>query len=139
MLPLLLRPSSSVAWFGSTVVRLGAPLGWENVKEGPGGGCLPLWLGFSKTRGPARPGSTTAKVTFQNEITGEYLFYNLSYEMQPPEVQGTIHREGPVRQYVSSTISITNPLETEVKLESRCSPRLQLPGSRTGASCRTRT
>ena len=27
-----------------------------------------------------KPGSTTAKVTFQNEITGEYLFYNLSYE-----------------------------------------------------------
>ena len=47
--------------------------------------------------------------------------------MQPPEVQGTIHREGPVRQYVSSTITITNPLETEVKLESRCSPRLQPP------------
>ena len=75
-----------------------------------------------------KPGSTTAKVTFQNEITGEYLFYNLSYEMQPPEVQGTIHLEGPVRQYVSSTISITNPLETEVKLESRCdNPQVILP------------
>lgn len=48
--------------------------------------------------------------------------------MQPPEVQGTIHREGPVRQYVSSTITITNPLETEVKLESRCdNPQVILP------------
>lgn len=75
-----------------------------------------------------KPGSTTAKVTFQNEITGEYLFYNLSYEMQPPEVQGTIHLEGPVRQYVTSTISITNPLETEVKLESWCdNPQVILP------------
>ncbi|KAL0040642.1 hypothetical protein WJX79_000331 [Trebouxia sp. C0005] len=42
-------------------------------------------------------GQTTGSITFQNQTTGEYIFYNLAFTAGPAGLQGMLRLEGPVR------------------------------------------
>lgn len=65
-------------------------------------------------------GQATASVTFQNESSGEYIFYNLNLSVGAPGLQGTLLLDGPVRTCVSRSIKIANPLLTEVTMAVTC-------------------
>ena len=71
----------------------------------------------------ATEGQTTGTVTFQNQITGEYIFYNLSFSAGPASLQGTVQLEGAVRSQVTQSIMISNPLQTEVVMSVGCSSK----------------
>ena len=68
-------------------------------------------------------GQTTGTVTFQNQATGEYIFYNLAFTASPAGLQGTLRLEGPVRSPVSQTVAISNPLQSEVVMAVACSSK----------------
>ena len=68
-------------------------------------------------------GQTTGTVTFQNQTTGEYIFYNLAFTAGPAGLQGTVRLEGPVRSRVTQTIAISNPLQSEVVMAVACSSK----------------
>lgn len=77
-------------------------------------------------------GQTTATVTFQNQSSGEYIFYNLAFTAGPARLQGTIRLEGPVRSRVTHLLSITNPLPSEAVMAVVCSSKqVSLPNSLT--------
>ena len=77
-------------------------------------------------------GQTTGTVTFQNQATGEYMFYNLTFTAGPAGLQGTLRLEGPVRSRVVQAVSISNPLHSEVVMAVTCpSKQLSLPTSLT--------
>lgn len=59
---------------------------------------------------PALEGKATVPLTLTNEQTGEYLTYSLELEASAPGTTGTIALESVVRQSISHTISIPNPL-----------------------------
>lgn len=61
-----------------------------------------------------KEGTFTAKVTFKNDQTGEYLFYNISFKATPPGVIETIDLTTPVRKSVPHRVSVVNPLPTQV-------------------------
>lgn len=71
-------------------------------------------------------GQTTGTVTFQNQASGEYIFYNLVFTAGPAKPQGTIRLEGPVRSRVSHLLPISNPLSTEVVMAVVCSSKYVL-------------
>ena len=54
------------------------------------------------------------QVTFKNDQTGEYLFYNVSFKAIPPGVISTIDLTTPVRKSVPHRVSVVNPLPTQV-------------------------
>jgi len=56
-----------------------------------------------------REGSSSAKVTFVNKVTEEYLFYIVRAKVDTPECQGEIQLRAVVRQTASATIAIENP------------------------------
>jgi len=62
-------------------------------------------------------GKTTARVTFTNERTGEFIFYTLEFNATPPEVLETTAMETVVRQPVTHSFVIDNPLSTPVTLQ----------------------
>ena len=75
-------------------------------------------------------GQTTGSITFQNQTTGEYIFYNLAFTAGPAGLQGTLQLEGPVRSRVSQTLTISNPLKTEVVMAVTCSSKqVMVPSS----------
>lgn len=75
-------------------------------------------------------GQTTGSITFQNQATGEYIFYNLAFTAGPAGLQGTLQLEGPVRSPVSQTVTISNPLQTEVVMAVACSSKqVMVPSS----------
>ncbi|KAA6425822.1 MAG: hypothetical protein FRX49_04197, partial [Trebouxia sp. A1-2] len=75
-------------------------------------------------------GQTTGSITFQNQTTGEYIFYNLAFTAGPAGLQGMLRLEGPVRSRVSQTLSISNPLQTEVVMAVACSSKqVMVPSS----------
>ena len=55
-------------------------------------------------------------VKFLNESTNEYLYYNVTFTSLPPEDISEINLQGPVRQLVSESIVIENPLDMTVTL-----------------------
>ena len=63
-----------------------------------------------------KEGETKAKVTFKNPNTGEYLYYNVIAEAGPPDVQGMLVLECPVRQKTTDKVIVTNPLDKDVTL-----------------------
>ena len=80
----------------------------------------------------ATEGQTTGTVTFQNQITGEYIFYNLAFTAGPAGLQGTVQLEGAVRSRVAQSIVISNPLQAEVVMAVACSSRqVTVPSSLT--------
>ena len=68
-------------------------------------------------------GQTTGTVTFQNQVTGEYIFYNLAFTAGAAGLQGTVRLEGPVRSRVTQNIVISNPLQTEEVMAVACSSK----------------
>ncbi|QDZ25387.1 hypothetical protein HOP50_17g79270 [Chloropicon primus] len=61
-----------------------------------------------------KEGGTKAKVTFTNPETKEFLFYDVEVTTGPPEDQGTLVLECPVRQKATDRIIISNPLDEDV-------------------------
>ncbi|XP_072551301.1 hydrocephalus-inducing protein homolog [Salminus brasiliensis] len=81
-----------------------------------------------------KEGQYNAKVTFKNEVTGEYLFYNLSFKATPPGVISTIEMVAAVRQTTSACVEVDNPLPTNLVFSVECrsvdiSVQSQLPVS----------
>ena len=67
-----------------------------------------------------KEGGSDLRVTFTNETTKEYVFYDLKYKVTAPEVIGTIPLETLVRSPISATIAIENPLDETVTIRSTC-------------------
>ncbi|XP_049339422.1 hydrocephalus-inducing protein homolog isoform X2 [Astyanax mexicanus] len=67
-----------------------------------------------------KEGQYNAKVTFKNEVTGEYLFYNLSFKATPPGVMSTVEMVASVRQTTSACVEVENPLPTNVVFSVEC-------------------
>lgn len=59
-------------------------------------------------------------MTFKNEATGEYLFYNLNYKATPPGVISTIEMVTRVRQMASGSVEVENPLLMDLYFSSEC-------------------
>ncbi|KAI9203105.1 uncharacterized protein BJ171DRAFT_600257 [Polychytrium aggregatum] len=75
-----------------------------------------------------REGITNAKVTFKNEQTQEYLFYNLAFKSTPPGVIGVLELNSVVRQVNSKEITLNNPLNSPVTFTAACPhPEITLP------------
>mmetsp|Transcript_4036 Transcript_4036/g.9628 ORF Transcript_4036/g.9628 Transcript_4036/m.9628 type:complete len:4944 (+) Transcript_4036:104-14935(+) len=68
-------------------------------------------------------GKTQATVTFTNERNGEYLFYPLEITATAPQTLETVAMETTVRNAVSHTFLIDNPLSTAVALAATCDCR----------------
>lgn len=56
------------------------------------------------------------QVTFKNEETGEFLFYNITFKSTPPGIIRSIDLTSQVRKSVSDVITIPNPLSTPVTM-----------------------
>ena len=57
-----------------------------------------------------------SQITFRNEQTGEYLFYNVMFKATPPGTMATINLTTTVRKTVSETIKLFNPLPIPVTM-----------------------
>lgn len=68
-------------------------------------------------------GLTHARITFKNEATGEYTFYELKLTSSAPAPMGQLVMECPCFSKTSTTISITNPLATQVPLKFSCTSK----------------
>ncbi len=55
-------------------------------------------------------------MTFKNEQTGEYLFYNVNFKSTAPGIISTFHLTSQVRKSISEVISISNPLPSHVTI-----------------------
>ncbi|XP_021488188.2 hydrocephalus-inducing protein homolog [Meriones unguiculatus] len=67
-----------------------------------------------------REGLYTAKVIFRNEVTNEFLFYTVSFRVIPSGIIKTIQMTIPVRQSVSASIKLENPLPYSVTFSTEC-------------------
>ncbi|XP_037834213.1 hydrocephalus-inducing protein homolog [Kryptolebias marmoratus] len=87
-----------------------------------------------------KEGNYNTKVTFCNELTGEYLFYLINFKVKPPGVLSTISLESTVRQVTSGTVHMENPLTAAACFTSECKcgdisapPQLTVPGQSEGS------
>jgi adenylate kinase family enzyme len=55
---------------------------------------------------------SSLKLTFKNENSQEYLYYNFNYKNLPPGIMSTLEMSSPVRQLQVKEIPISNPLAT---------------------------
>lgn len=62
-------------------------------------------------------GLVHARITFKNEASGEYTFYEVKLTCTAPAPMGRLTLECPVRNQTSATVSITNPLTVPVTLK----------------------
>uniref|UniRef100_A0A8C8S7Z5 HYDIN n=1 Tax=Pelusios castaneus TaxID=367368 RepID=A0A8C8S7Z5_9SAUR len=75
-----------------------------------------------------KEGMFSAKVTFRNEVTQEYLFYLVTFKAIPSGPISTIEMVTPVRQSMSSSIKVENPLFFPVTFTTDCKvPDVNLP------------
>ncbi|KAM4554444.1 hydrocephalus-inducing protein homolog [Fundulus diaphanus] len=86
-----------------------------------------------------REGEYSTKVTFRNEVTGEYLFYLVNFKVRPPGILSTIELETPVRQVASAALHVENPLSTATSFTTECKcgdikapPQHTVPGQSKG-------
>ncbi|XP_013405663.1 hydrocephalus-inducing protein [Lingula anatina] len=86
-----------------------------------------------------KEGQSVIKVTFTNEQTGEYQYYELTYRATKPDVIATIELTTPVRQTVQHTIELKNPLTYSITFAASCDKpevlmpsQLVVPGETTG-------
>jgi hypothetical protein len=68
-------------------------------------------------------GLTHARITFKNEATGEYTFYELKLSSSAAAPMGQLVMECPCFSKTSTTISITNPLAAQVPLKFSCTSK----------------
>ncbi|KAL5467034.1 hypothetical protein EMCRGX_G031201 [Ephydatia muelleri] len=74
--------------------------------------------------------SISAKITFRNEQTGEYLFYIVQIKFVPSGVIGTIELKTQVRKSVSHMLTIDNPLPSPVTVTTAINvPDISLPAT----------
>lgn len=62
-------------------------------------------------------GLVRARITFNNEASGEYTFYEVKLTSTAPAPMGCLSLQCPVRNQTSATVSITNPLTVPVTLK----------------------
>ncbi|XP_048371298.1 hydrocephalus-inducing protein homolog [Sphaerodactylus townsendi] len=75
-----------------------------------------------------KEGMFSAKVTFRNEVTQEYLFYLITFKAVPCGPLGTIELTTSVRHSTSSTVKVENPLQYPVTFNTDCKvPDITLP------------
>ncbi|BFI31149.1 hydrocephalus-inducing protein [Marchantia polymorpha subsp. ruderalis] len=67
-----------------------------------------------------KPGTYGSKVTFRNEATKEYIFYNLMVVANKADVAKVINFEAVVRQRIIHTLHIRNPLQSLVIFTAKC-------------------
>lgn len=67
-------------------------------------------------------------MTFLNEVTEEYLFYTITFKATASGPIGTVEVSAAVRQNVSSTIKVENPLAAPVVFDVDCEvPDITVP------------
>eukprot|EP00798_Chlamydomonas_sp_ICE-L_P006741 gene6741-3411_t len=64
--------------------------------------------------------TTLATVTFKNENSGEFTFYDLKFLASAPPDRGNLILESPVRTLTTSKVTIKNPLSTDVVMKASC-------------------
>ncbi|XP_030368417.1 hydrocephalus-inducing protein homolog isoform X2 [Strigops habroptila] len=75
-----------------------------------------------------KEGVFNAKVTFLNETTGEFLFYMVTFKATASGPTGTVKMSSAVRQRVSSTIKVDNPMPVPVTFAVNCKvPGISVP------------
>ncbi|XP_062997557.1 hydrocephalus-inducing protein homolog [Elgaria multicarinata webbii] len=75
-----------------------------------------------------KEGMYSAKVTFRNEATQEFLFYLVTFKAIPCGPLGTIELTTPVRQSTSSSLKVENPVHYPVTFNTDCKvPDINLP------------
>jgi hydrocephalus-inducing protein len=67
-----------------------------------------------------KEGVTNAKITFKNELTQEFVFYNIVIKSLPPGIISSFEMSTPVRQLCTKEITISNPLATPVTFYATC-------------------
>ncbi|XP_067276661.1 hydrocephalus-inducing protein homolog isoform X2 [Pseudorasbora parva] len=67
-----------------------------------------------------KEGQYNAKVTFKNEASGEFIFYNFNFKAMAPGLIDTIELVARVRQMVSGFTEVENPLLVDVSLSAEC-------------------
>ncbi|XP_024138466.1 hydrocephalus-inducing protein homolog isoform X3 [Oryzias melastigma] len=67
-----------------------------------------------------REGQYNAKVTFRNKVTGEFLFYLVTFKLTPPGVLSTVELLTAARRTVSGSVTLENPLSTPICFTSEC-------------------
>lgn len=67
-----------------------------------------------------KEGLYTAKVIFRNEVTNEFLYYTVSFRVTPSGIIKSIQMTSPVRQSVSASIKLENPLPYSVTFSTEC-------------------
>lgn len=72
--------------------------------------------------------SLWTQVIFRNEVTSEFLYYTVSFKVIPSGVIKTIEMVTPIRQSVSASIKLENPLPYSVTFSTECRvPDVSLP------------
>ncbi|KAG8143780.1 hypothetical protein E2320_000954, partial [Naja naja] len=75
-----------------------------------------------------KEGMYTAKVTFRNEATQEFLFYLITFKATPCGPLGTLELTTTVRQSTASSVKVENPLHYQVSFNTDCKvPDINLP------------
>lgn len=71
-------------------------------------------------------------MTFQNATSGEYLFYLVTFESLPAGPLSTVELVATVREKVSGSVTVENPLSsaTCLTLECKC-PEISAPAEHT--------
>ncbi|XP_051024710.1 hydrocephalus-inducing protein homolog [Acomys russatus] len=67
-----------------------------------------------------KEGLYTAKVIFRNEVTNEFLYYTVSFRVISSGIIKTIQMTSSVRQSVSASIKLENPLPYSVTFSTEC-------------------
>ncbi|XP_032378415.1 hydrocephalus-inducing protein [Etheostoma spectabile] len=87
-----------------------------------------------------KEGQYNTKVTFRDEVSGEYLFYLVSFKATSPGVVSTIELVSTVRSTASATIQVENPLTSAICLTTDCKcldisapPQHTVPGQSKGS------
>lgn len=78
------------------------------------------------------PFNPSPQVTFRNEVSGEYLFYLVTFKATSPKAMSTIELETAVRRRASATVYVENPLITATCLTTECKyPDISAPPQHT--------
>eukprot|EP00066_Takifugu_rubripes_P027985 XP_011617251.1 PREDICTED: hydrocephalus-inducing protein homolog [Takifugu rubripes] len=79
-----------------------------------------------------REGQFLTKVTFQNATSGEYLFYLVSFENLAAGPLSTLELVATVREKVSASVTVENPLSKATCLTTECKcPEISTPSQHT--------
>uniref|UniRef100_A0A5K4F930 Hydin_ADK domain-containing protein n=1 Tax=Schistosoma mansoni TaxID=6183 RepID=A0A5K4F930_SCHMA len=83
-----------------------------------------------------REGFTLIKVTFTNETTGEYQYFEVNFKSIRNKVLDVIRMQTPIRKSITHTLTLENPLSIPVNFqmstnisEVQCPNQLQIPAN----------